>query len=153
MIIGQNPGHSHWSQRQTLLAWSGSFSLLGTNTRHRRPIVTESKQQKSNKRNEIIKVTTLEKQKGAKSHFSGVKWRLLGLPTQDGPHNSSTGIRGHVHNTTGTRAQTLSGPSNTCWVQSLQHMPWPHTHTHTGLLQRWSWSQLHKYTTVTSFTS
>lgn len=47
-----------------------------------------------------------------------------------------------------TKVQTLSEPSNTCWVQSLQHM---RQRPQTDVLSWCSWSRQYKYTTRTSF--
>lgn len=85
--------------------------------------------------------------KSVRSHF-GVKWHLLELLNQNGQTTQALAYATCAqHNS--TKVQTLSGPSNTCWVQSLQRMPWPHT----KLLLWLSWTQLNKYTTVTSFTN
>lgn len=52
---------------------------------------------KSNKSNTIIKVTTLGKVQRA---ILGVKMAFAWVAEPKWPRNSSTGIRGHVHNTT-----------------------------------------------------
>lgn len=94
--------------------------------------------------------------KRVKSHFGmgggagGVKWRLLELPSQNGLRNSSTGIRGHVHNTTGPECKHWVGhpthaersPCNTCL-----------DHTHRAALMLGADLGSTNIQTVTSFTS
>lgn len=126
--------HSQWSQQQTLRDWSGFCSLLGTDRWQWCPLVRMTR-------------THDNTGKSVRSHF-GVKWHLLELLSQNGQTTQALAYATCAqHNS--TRVQTLSGPSNTCWVQSLQRMPWPHT----KLLLWLSWTQLNKYTTVTSFTN
>lgn len=135
--------HSHGSQRQTLHDWSGLVRCWGqTHSTDVHWWGWTSKRTRDN----------IEKVWEAILQQNGV---CLSCPTEIAS-NSSTDIHvcvcmptcARLH-TNSTIVQTLSEPSNTCWVQSLQRMPQPHT----KLLLWWSWSQHYKNTTLTSFSS
>lgn len=58
------------------------------------------RERKKNKKKQYKFKNKSDKTEKVQRAISGVKWRLLELLSQNGHANSSTGIRGHVHNTT-----------------------------------------------------
>lgn len=125
--------HSHGAQQQTLHDWSGLPRCWGQT--HDTDVHSWGGQER---------MTTLKNVWGA---ILEVKWRLFELLNQKRPATQALANATCAQQNC-PKVQTLSGPSNACWVQSSQRMPWPHY----KLLLRWSRPPLHKYTTVTSFT-
>lgn len=107
--------HSHWPQRLTLHDWSRAVRCWGETKRISHPFVKMTKKEY---------MTTLGKVWEAILGQNGV---CLSCTAKEAS-NSSTEIHNMYTNQLGTNlteVQTLSEPSDTCWVQSLQRMPQP----------------------------
>lgn len=124
--------HSHWSQHKHFMTEVDLFVVGDRNT----ALTSICEGDKWRTRDDIEKVwEAILEQNGI----------CLSCPAKVAS-NSSTGIQNMC---TLPKCKHRVNPSNTCWVQSLQRMPRPHT----KLPLWWSWSQRYKNTKVTTFSS